>query len=579
MKINKLKYWAFAAMLGLGCVSCEDFLDKPTEDNYNVDNFYENDEQCLQGVNYLYNSPWYDYLRGFIRVGEVLSGNIYCGGEPYMNFSVNGTDVNLVSMSYSLWAVNGHCNTVITNIRKSSGPSENVKNQCIGEALTWKAFAYFFLVRTFGAVPIVHDNNAELTSGSYNEKYKVEAADVYEYIVMTLEKAMELLPKKTSNYDGRLDYYAAEALLAKVYLTKSGVSGTRNAEDLAKAAQYAKDVIDHSGRHLLTNYSDLFRLQNNVNEECLISWLWSSAREPWTQQNSFQCELAMTGFDEFGDCWGGYTSPSVDLMDAFEANPLTKPSDRIDVDTRRKATMMMPGDVYEYFWTDKGGFDYLRFIYDSDDYGKGGPGGTLQSPTGSNCVKHLYGNNYDHVQALGVSAGNMYNGLATHLLRLADVYLIFAEAKMGLSSSTTDAEAVEAFNVVHSRAVPTATPKTSVTWEDIWKERRLELACEGDRWYDFVRLAYYDPSRAISELKSQRRNAFWNLDDAYKKYYESGYQTWDTSAAQYDTDTEAPNVVASSFTLPFPTEDVVFNPHLMEDPIHVDVRAEYSYDF
>ena len=74
----------------------------------------------------------------------------------------------------------------------------------------------------------------------------MEAADVYEYIIMTLEKAMELLPARGET--GRIDRYCAEGLLAKVYLTKSGLSGTRNADDLAKAAEYSKDQFRHFRR-------------------------------------------------------------------------------------------------------------------------------------------------------------------------------------------------------------------------------------------------------------------------------------------------------------------------------------------
>ena len=133
--------------------------------------------------------------------------------------------------------MNGHANTVIQNILASEGPSQEIKDQCIGEALTLKALAYFFMVRTFGEVPIIHDNTEVLTSGEYNNVYKVTRANVYEYIIVTLEKAMELLPKKTSGWDGRIDYYAAEGLLSKVYLTKAGVSGSLNSDDLAKAAQ------------------------------------------------------------------------------------------------------------------------------------------------------------------------------------------------------------------------------------------------------------------------------------------------------------------------------------------------------
>lgn len=580
--IKNIKYTAAIAAIGLGFTSCEDFLDRPAEDNYNDGTFYKTDEQCYQGVNYLYNSPWYDFQRGFIKVGEVLSGNMFWGSSPYLEFNVKGTDEDLMNMSYSLWAAIGHANTVYRNIGNASGPSEAAKNATRGEALTWKAMAYFYLVRTFGDVPIVHDNTSDISSGEYNKKFKVQRADVYEYIIMTLEKAMELLPKSAAK--GRIDYYCAEALLAKVYLTRSGLgmTGSRNQTDLDMAARLAKDVIDNSGRNLLGTYSDVFRLSNNESEESLIAWRWSAGRDPWTQQNTLQSDLAPVGFDEFGDCWGGYNGPSVDLQDAFGVDIInTNPANRIDTDTRRKATMMLPGDVYDYFWTNKGGFDVLKFCYDPE-YGKGGPG-EWQSDTGAYNVKNLYGNGYDHEAALGVSAGNMFNQLATHILRLSDVYLIYAEAVLGNNESTTNADALAAFNAVRGRAIPGMTPYASITFEDVWKERRLELAGEGDRWYDYVRLSYYRQADAINEIKSQRRGQYWNLNGLYKYYFENG--VWDISKAGessggdagYNTEAPVPNVTASSFTLPFPTEDVVMNPNLMKDPIHEDVRELYAY--
>ncbi len=112
MKFKNIKYTAFVMLLGMGMTSCGDFLDKPVEDNYNTENYYNGDASCISGVNYLSNSPWYDFQRGFIKVGEVMSGNMYWGSSPYMNFSTNGTDEDLVNMSYSLWAEIGHCSTV-----------------------------------------------------------------------------------------------------------------------------------------------------------------------------------------------------------------------------------------------------------------------------------------------------------------------------------------------------------------------------------------------------------------------------------------------------------------------------------
>lgn len=580
MKSNIIKI-VMAGTAILASVSCSDFLNRPAEDTYNVSNFYQNDEQCIQGVNYLYNSPWFDFQRAFLWVGEIMSGNLFQGDSKYLDLSLNGTDPDLINMSYSLWAVNGHANTVIDNILRSEGPSQAIKNQCIGEALTWKAMAYFYMVRTFGEVPIVHNNTDMITSGGYNKVYKATKANVYEYVIMTLEKAMSLLPKTGVNLNGRIDYYAAEALLAKVYLTKAGLSGQISADDMEEAADYAWDVIQNSGRDLMDEYSDIFRLQNNINKECLISWHWSPGRDPWTQGNSIQPNVAMTGFSDFEEnCWGGWTGPSVDLQDAFGVSATDNPSlRRAEKDSRRKATMMMAGDRYDYFWTDKGGFDYLRFIYDTE-YGKGGPNGEFQSPTGANMVKHLTGRQADHVSALGESAMNMATGLATHLLRFADVLLIYSEAKMGADRETSDPDAIEAFNRVRRRAGVDEITGV-LTWEDIWKERRLELALEGDRWYDFVRRSYYDMDGAINEIKNQRRNQWYGLGTIYEPYYDSGYQTWtvDETQVKYNTDTPAPNVTPESFTIPFPTEDLVFNPHLGEPAVEVNVREMYNYDF
>ncbi|MDR2859671.1 MAG: RagB/SusD family nutrient uptake outer membrane protein, partial [Mediterranea sp.] len=242
-KHNEVKYIFLFSVLSLMLVSCEDFLNRPTEDGYNVDNFYQTNEQCYQAVNPIYSSPWYDFQRGFIKIGDAMAGNLYSPGM-YMNFSFSNTNEDLVNMSASLWSVNAYCNGVIENINMKSGPnvSEAVKNTVKGEALVWKAMAYFYLVRVFGEVPIVHNNSAEISAGDYNEKYKATIPNIYDYIILTLEKAIEWLPE--SNLDGRIDKYSAYGLLAKVYLTKSGygMSGSRNADDLAKAAQYAKEV-------------------------------------------------------------------------------------------------------------------------------------------------------------------------------------------------------------------------------------------------------------------------------------------------------------------------------------------------
>ena len=560
-KFNKIKALSLACILALGFTSCEDFLNRPAEDTYNLDNFYQTDEQCLQAVNPIYNSPWYDFQRYFFKT-DILAGNLYYdGGASYLTFTVNSSDQDLNLMSASLWSVNAYCNGLIENIDLKAGAkvSSEVKTTVKGEALVWKAMAYFYLVRSFGAVPIVHNNSAEISAGGYNDKYKAEISDVYDYIIKTLEQAVKWLPERNpyGNAWARLDRYSAYALLAKVYLTKSGygMNGSRNTADLQKAAEYAKLVIEKSGRELMPVYSDLFRLKNNVNSECLISWRWE-AGDHWTQANGMHSDFAITGFDEF-QTWGDWLAPSVDLQDAFGENALSLT--RNNRDTRRKATMMMYGDKYEYFWEDKGGFDWADYVINVRNEVNG---------QGANCVKHVVGNANDH-KGFGPMAKQI-TSLSTHLLRLADVYLIYAEATIGNSSSTSDALAVEVFNKVFLRAIPGETAKTSITWDDIWKERRLELAIECDRWYDYVRWHYYEPQKAIDEIKSQRRESYTGL----MEFYKSG--SLDPSVTYYAKQPMIPNVTDKSFELPFPDTDISMNRHLLEDPVHIDI-SQYNY--
>ena len=119
---NIFRNIGLASLVLGGFSSCEDFLDRPTEDSYVVDGFYQTDEQCRQAVNAIYNSPWYDFQRGFFKIGEVLPGNYYMGSSPYLTFTINSTDEDLVNMSASLWSVNAYCNGVIENIDLQSGP-------------------------------------------------------------------------------------------------------------------------------------------------------------------------------------------------------------------------------------------------------------------------------------------------------------------------------------------------------------------------------------------------------------------------------------------------------------------------
>ncbi|MEL7586817.1 MAG: RagB/SusD family nutrient uptake outer membrane protein [Prolixibacteraceae bacterium] len=552
--MNQLsRYSKTAALISLLLLisACEEFLDRPTEDNYTIDSFYQTDEQCFQAANVLYNAPWYDFQRGFMWIGDVLPGNLYFGTDNvYQNFNLTSSNEDLTNAANSLWLVNGHCNAVIENIRNKAGGgvSETTKNTVTGEAMVWKAMAYFYLVRIWGAIPIIHSNSAIIGAGTATQLKKNRVGDVYEYIVKTLTKAIELLPEQ--NQQGRVSKTAAYGLLAKVYLTRSGLgqNGTRNQEDLDKAKEYAAKVIDESGLELEPIYSDLFRISTgNFNPENLLSWRWI-ASDQWTSQNSLQSDLALNGFTGLNDSWGTWRGPTIDLQTAFNEDARESRNNR---DARRKATMMMKDDFYPYFWRHKGGF---TATWDDTNVA----GATFGIGTGANCVKHIVGHyDGDHKAESGSPSRNMATDLATHVLRLSDVYLIYAEAILGNGASTSDPNALRVFNAVRSRSISTHENVSSITFEDIFRERRLELALEGDNWYDFVRLHYYNPSLAKQWLNAQERGSYNSLQG----FYDGEVTKSEVTIASFKV-----NITDDSkFQLPFPEVDLAMNPNLRDD--------------
>jgi hypothetical protein len=559
------KIMNFRKILGLAALvlitgACEEFLNRPTEDSYTVDSFYKTDEQCFQAANVLYNAPWYDFQRGWVKIGDVMAGNIYYSTDDvYQAFILTSSNSQLADASNSLWLVNGHCNAVIENIATKAGPnvSETTKNTVTGEAMVWKAMAYFYLVRCWGAVPIIHSNSQIIGAGTATQLKRNRVEDVYEYIIRTLNKAITLLPAQ--NKEGRISKYSAYALLSKVYLTRSGLgqTGSRKQEDLDKTKEYAAKVINESGATLEPVYSNLFRISTgNRNPEALLSWQWV-ASDQWTSQNTEQSDLALSNFTGLADSWGTWAGPTIDLQRLFGDTANSKI--RVNSDVRRKATMMMYSDYYPYFWRDKGGFTATW------DDANNVAGATFGCGTGANCVKHIVGNTEDHKAEYGSASLRMATSLSTHLIRLADVYLIYAEAVLGNQASTSDAEALRLFNLVRHRGIANAPNETSLTFMKIFNERRLELACEGDNWYDFVRLHYYNPTLAKQLINKQERGTFNNLKPYYRDEVAQSSVTLNTFKVNLTDDTK--------FFLPFPDVDISMNKHLLEDPVEFDFNT------
>ncbi|AGA79963.1 RagB/SusD family nutrient uptake outer membrane protein [Echinicola vietnamensis] len=537
--------------LTAGLWSCgEEFLDRPPLDAIVDANFYQNDEQVLAGTAPLYNIVWFSYNdKASHGIGDARGGILTSGSYQLENvrFNTTGETPENGASWRSFYNVVGQSNTLINNIEQHAGEevTDRIRRHGIAEGRFMRGLAYYYLVQNWGPVPII-TNNTTLLQDTTIARNTVET--VWQFIIKDFRYAVDNLPE-SSVQEGRLNKWSAEGMLAKMYLTRAGISGSRDQDDLDSAAYFAKRVIDNSGATLMEDYEDLFKTANNNNQETLaaLQWTYNAGNlNAWGAQNSVQAFLAFgSEITGFSDGWGGDIGGSKWVLDLY---------DDWVFDERRKATFMFPGDHYDYITQVPAGgsAQELRVPAPSEDAGQ--PYGTRAW-----VKKYVVGRPEDNDGKV-VQQGTEIN---TYILRLSDVYLIYAEAML----ETDPAEALTYYNMVRERAG--VSTKTSITWEDIFNERILEFAMEGQAWYEFTRLQYYDPQRAYDMLSNQDRGTFRIYPDQIPDP-----RMWEVEIPEDDTSPRYFDVNSSNFHLPIPSVELSKAPNLRKSPVPYDFSSE-----
>jgi hypothetical protein len=344
-------------------------------------------------------------------------------------------------------------------------------------------------------------------------------------------------------------------MLARFYLTRAGVEsngGVRNQEFLDSAKWYANDVIQNSGRKLLSSYPDLFKYPYDNNSESLfeLQWVYSGS-SVWGTQNSMPEYLAYSPDISFGG-WGGDKGATwwlVKQYDGIKEQPDGTLKGRT-LDQRLKATFMLPGFTYPEI-TSMSTKQALVFP---------------QTGTDQNFLsikKYVIGSPID---LKGIASQQHYPN-DTYMMRLAELYLIYAEAAIGNNSSTTDPTAVAYFNAVHTRAglpawtVSGQNAEGPLTLDAVFSERFKEFAMEGMAWYDFVSLHYWNPTRAYSMLNSQDRGLFFTQADQVPNPTE-----WTFTKTSWFNERTI-NANDGNFLLPIPNVELAQTPSLTQPPV------------
>lgn len=509
--INKKLLFIFSMVLiFMGACNESEFLERVPQDTPSPDNFFVNEVSARMAVNACYHpwvwGGWSMVKRDMVILLDAMTDDSYWRPNRGASIALEKWNITPTHANVREWwrypyqCINA-ANFAIDNIPLSSDESFTPEKQSpyIAEARFFRAYSYLFLTTFYGDVPLltsVADN-----SEAYNTP-RSPKSDVLAQVILDFEFAMENLPA-TQKDQGPPNSAAAAALLAKTYLF---LEDWTNAE---AAARQAITLAEGEGHGLEANYLDVWN--NEANKEVLFAWTFVPNIEEYSQNVTIQrlCRdlPAPLKVGIGGDGWG-YALPQRDLYDAYEVG-----------DPRREFTIYSPEKPYEiYNGAEDFAYTHIKLDENGDEVSWDvtyKPGDMVEydyrwSPTGMNVRKM--------VQAVNELSNVRWDGMDIPVVRLAEVYLILAEA---LAEQSKD-EALTWVNRVRSRpsvALPDKTTADGDLVDIVRHERRVELAMEGLRIYDLIRWGVID-------------DVFGN-GTKVKRHYHSDFMD-ESSSSKYD---------------------------------------------
>ena len=432
MKLFKKPYFLILALAFFACE--DDFLSPVPTSAIAADTFYANETELLngvinmydgiQGVNALDNSD--SRLNHAIQiefyVTEMRSDNTRTKsseGEAaqFENYTLRPTNGIVYDYYRSFYDVLNRANIVLANLDVAS---EANAPKIEAEAKFVRAYAHFNLVRLFGDIPLadrvigIADTEIQFT--------RVPKAQVYELIVSDLTTAIASLD---NTYKNRASKAAAQALLAKVYLTL----GTNYVQ-----AQQLCEAVMGSGFGLQPNFNDVFYTEN-TNE---IIFAIGFVSNPATDSQSFSAEWLNSVGRSSGVNY--VTTEAAAALDALGGT-------RAPFSYRLDPAQPTQRQVAKYF-----------------------PNGENGGPTGVVFTSNPR------------AAGNDWI-----VIRYADVLLMHVEAIMAGNNSTSVQAALDSFELVRLRAGLLGDDDGTITKQELLDDRRVELAFENHRLFDLIR--------------------------------------------------------------------------------------------
>ncbi|MEO7310960.1 MAG: RagB/SusD family nutrient uptake outer membrane protein [Chitinophagaceae bacterium] len=407
------------------------------------------------------------WLNQAVPVGDIASDNSVSGGEnasdvlslqqidDYTHTSVNSTLTELWQAAYEgVNRANYMGQYKATNLA-GDAVSFAGKDALYGEVYFLRAYYYFHLVRFFGDVPLFVDKRLGLSESKSLKR--APKADVYKQIELDLNAAIAALPA-VQVQKGRITKYAAQALLGKVLLYENKFDA---------AAAMLENVISSNAFSLPANFGSTFLMTGENGPESVFEiqysntspyYNWGGYNRGQGNYSAQQCGIrGLNGSAAMPYAAGWSTNlPTQNLAAAYTAG-----------DKRKDVTVL---DIEAY----KTANPAFNITYQVAPYKNTG----------------LY--NQKYLPRKGETSGQVELNYDNNfrIIRFADVLLMAAEAN-NRSTTANDIKAQGYLNLVRQRAfgdmLHNITSTGTILKQAIWDERRLELAMEGDRFFDLVR--------------------------------------------------------------------------------------------
>lgn len=348
------------------------------------------------------------------------------------------------------------------------------------EARFLRAYFYWMALDVFGDVPFTTENSP--FGGGVNPK-QASRKDVFDYCISELTALAadnSPMPAARSN-DPRADKGAVLGLLARMYLNAEVYTGT----PMWQEAKDACEDIFTMGYSLCPEYTDLFRGDNGENPEALNEVLFGISYDAEQTQSyggtSYLTLAAIAATDVsstqmingVNNGWGGIRVPYEYVEKYFNVRNADYSAGTYDVNDKR------------------GRMFYIKGRSESMD------GALYVFLNGWSCLKfNNIPHNMDQDSYLATAASKAYSDIDFPMIRLGEIYLIYAEACMNLGQANT---ALPKVQDLAARAGVTAP--TSITQEWLIEERARELMWEGHRRTDLIRYGKFTSSSFLWTYK------------------------------------------------------------------------------